>query len=195
MEKKYYIYEIPGVKIGCAWNVKRRVKGQGYTNYKILEHHNDIMEASKREIELQRKYGYKVDKIPYYKSVSNFTTEGCRKAGKISGKKNVESGHIASLGKKYGKINGKKAAESGQLASIASLGGKIGGKKNKESGQIAALGKANKKLTFEQAQEIREKFHKMDGGKYVRYNALAAHYNVSNTAIQNIIKNKTYTEK
>ena len=204
MEKKYYIYEIPGVKIGCTNNVKRRIeKQQGYTNYKVLEHHNDIMEASKREIELQRKYGYKVDTVPYYKTLLSPTTEGCRKAGKkagktavesgqlasiaslggkIQGKKNKESGHILNLGKKYGKINGKKAVESGQLASIQSLGGKI-------------AGKLRRKLTFEQAEEIRKKFQKMDGGKVERYDTLAAEYNVSRTIILFIIQNKTYKEQ
>jgi hypothetical protein len=162
MEKKYYIYEIPGVKIGCTWNVKRRVeKAQGYTDYKILEQHTDIMEASKREIELQKHYGYKVDKLPYYKTLLSGTDEGRSKAGIISG---------------------KKAAESGQLASIRGLGGKISGK-------------LKRKLTFNQAQEIKEKFQKMDGGKMERYDTLAAEYNVSNTAIRYIIKNKTYTEK
>ena len=185
--KTYYIYEIPGVKIGCTWNVERRVeKAQGYTNYKILEQHTDIYEASRREIELQKKYGYPVDRKPYWKTIKMASS-----GGKIGGKKNKESGHIANLG--------KKSVESGHLARIASLGGKNGGKiqgkKNKESGHIANLGKLKRKLTFEQAEEIREKFYKMDGGKMERYDTLAAHYNVSSTAILNIIQNKTYTEK
>jgi hypothetical protein len=175
MEKKYYIYEIPGVKIGCTENVKRRVKKvQGYTNYKILETHTDIMEASKREIELQRKYGYKVDTVPYYKTLLIQTTEGCRKGGK----KNVESGQIVALGKKYGKINGKKAVESGQIVALGKIQGKL-----------------NRKLTFEQAEEIRKKFTKMDGGKLVRYDTLAAEYNVSRTAIVFIIQHKRYKEQ
>jgi hypothetical protein len=178
MEKTYYIYEIPGVKIGCTYNLKKRIKKQGYVDYKILEQHTDIMEASKREIELQRKHGYKVDTIPYYKTLLIPTTEGCRKAGKLAGKRAVESGQLASVCSKGGKN-----------------GGKIQGKKNKESGQIVALGKASRKLTFEQAEEIREKFYKMDGGKMERYDTLAFQYNVSSSAIQFIIQNKTYTEK
>ena len=189
--KQYYIYEIPGVKIGCTENPKRRIETvQGYTNYKILEQHTDIIEASRREIELQKQYGYKVDTTPYYK-IYEQSIKG--------GKKNVESGHIANLGRKYGKLAGKKNKESGHMATIQSLGKKIGGKiqgkKNKESGQIAALGKSKRKLTFEQAEEIREKFYKMDGGKMERYNVLASQYNVSNSAIRYIIQNKSYTEK
>jgi hypothetical protein len=190
MEKKYYIYEIPGVKIGCTWNVQRRVQEQKCTQYKVLETHTDIYEASKREIELQKQYGYKLDKVPYYKTLLSGSDEGRSKGGKLQGKKNVENGHIVNLGKKYGKINGKKNVESGQLASVASLGGKIGGKIN---GKIN--GKLSRKLTFEQAEEIREKFTKMDGGKVERYDTLASQYNVSNTAIRYIITNQSYTEK
>jgi hypothetical protein len=168
--KKYYIYEIPGVKIGCTDNVKRRVKEQKCTQYKILEHHTDVMEASRREIELQKQYGYKVDKTPYYKTLLIQTTEGRSKAGR----KNKESGHMAALCEKYSKIQGKK---------------------HKESGHMASLGKLKRKLTFDQAEEIREKFTKMDGGKVERYDTLAAEYNVSNTGIRYIIKNQTYTEQ
>ena len=169
--KTYYIYEIPGVKIGCTDNVKRRVETvQGYTNYTILEQHTDVMEASRREIELQKKYGYPVDKAPYYKSVSNPTTEGSIKGGKLQGKKNKESGHLARI----------------WTFETRSKGGKISGKIN---------GKANRKLTFEQAEQIREKFQKMDGGKLVRYDTLASEYNVSPSAIRFIIQNKSYTEK
>jgi hypothetical protein len=200
MEKRYYIYEIPGVKIGCTWNVKRRVeKNQGYTNYIILETHTDIYEASRREIELQKKHGYRVDTKPYWKTIKMPTTEGSRKAGKKAGKKNKESGHMSNIGKKYGKTNGKingkiqgkKNVESGHMARI----GKIQGKKNVESGHMTALGKLSRKLTFEQAEQIREKFYKMDGGKMERYDTLASEYNVSQSIIWSIIKNKTYTEK
>jgi hypothetical protein len=38
----YYIYHIKGVKIGCSTQPKIRVKRQGYTEYEILETHNDI---------------------------------------------------------------------------------------------------------------------------------------------------------
>ena len=70
--KKYYIYHIKGIKIGCTQNPKIRInKNQGYTEWEILEEHIDILIASDREIELQKKYGYKVDKIPYWKSIEH----------------------------------------------------------------------------------------------------------------------------
>jgi hypothetical protein len=78
----YYIYHIPGVKIGCTDNVERRIEQQSFTNYEILEEHIDIYKASNRELYLQKQYGYKVDAIPYFKSVEQWGA----KAGKIGGK-------------------------------------------------------------------------------------------------------------
>jgi len=128
----YYIYHIPSVKIGCSTNPKTRVKRQGYTQYEILETHTDIYIASDREIELQKKYGYKLDTKPYYKTIKtvsmggkaciksrrnnkekweksllNFQIAGGKKQGIIQGKKNVESGLISALGKKNAEFNNR----------------------------------------------------------------------------------------
>lgn len=65
----YYIYHIAGKKIGCSSVIKRRIKEQRFSNYEILEQHNCIYTASKREQELQKQYGYSVDRIPYYESI------------------------------------------------------------------------------------------------------------------------------
>jgi hypothetical protein len=69
----YYIYHIPGVKIGCSQNIKKRMQSQKFSQYEIVEEHYDVYKASKREIELQKKYGYKVDRIPYYESLKRIT--------------------------------------------------------------------------------------------------------------------------
>jgi len=69
--KKYYIYHIPNVKIGCTTQVQYRVHKQGYSEFEILETHDDIDVASKRELELQKQYGYPVDIAPYSTSVKN----------------------------------------------------------------------------------------------------------------------------
>ena len=74
MSKIYYIYEIWGKKIGCAVDLERRIKYQNAFNggrYEVLEVHTDVMLASQREIELQEQYGYKVDNIPYWKTLIN----------------------------------------------------------------------------------------------------------------------------
>jgi hypothetical protein len=67
---KHYIYHIPGVKIGCTNNPERRtVKQQGATEWEVLEEHTDAKVASKREIELQKQYGYPIDKVEYWKTL------------------------------------------------------------------------------------------------------------------------------
>ena len=65
---KYYLYEIPGKKIGVTCDIYNRVTvQQGYKDheYKILEMSEDIDYISNREIELQKQYGYKVDRKLY----------------------------------------------------------------------------------------------------------------------------------
>ncbi len=68
----YYIYHIPGVKIGCTTNLHYRlVVQQNCTDYEVLEIHNDINVASQREIELQLNYGYGKDTINYVQTYSH----------------------------------------------------------------------------------------------------------------------------
>ena len=69
----YYLYHIPGKKIGVTRDLNNRVtKQQGYfpDEYEVLDHSNDIDYISKREIELQQSYGYKVDR-KLYKNLFN----------------------------------------------------------------------------------------------------------------------------
>ena len=64
----YCIYHIPGKKIGVTNNLEDRVtRQQGYTEdeYEILDMSDDICYISHREIELQKEYGYKVDRKLY----------------------------------------------------------------------------------------------------------------------------------
>jgi len=66
----YYIYHIPGKKIGVTTNLKNRVEdqqGYGPGEYEILARRHDISEAAKYEAIYQRMYGYPVDMIPYDK--------------------------------------------------------------------------------------------------------------------------------
>jgi NUMOD1 domain len=65
----YYIYHIPGVKIGCSINPKVRVKKQGYSDYELLETHTDIKIASIREIELQKQYGFNEHGCSYVQTI------------------------------------------------------------------------------------------------------------------------------
>ena len=65
----YYIYEIPGVKIGCtSLDDMSRPRSQSH-DFRIIEQHEDIMVASQRELELQKELGYPVDSHPYYEVI------------------------------------------------------------------------------------------------------------------------------
>ena len=64
----YYLYHIPGKKIGVTRNLNTRVTlMQGYkeSEYEVLDQSDDIDYISNREIELQQSYGYKVDRKLY----------------------------------------------------------------------------------------------------------------------------------
>ena len=64
----YYLYHIPGKKIGVTRDLNTRVTLiQGYkeNQYEVLEQSEDIDYISDREIELQKSYGYKVDRQSY----------------------------------------------------------------------------------------------------------------------------------
>ena len=64
----YYLYHIPGKKIGVTRDLNNRVTLiQGYKEheYEVLEQSEDIDYISDREIELQKSYGYKVDRKLY----------------------------------------------------------------------------------------------------------------------------------
>ena len=71
----YYLYHIPGKKIGVTCNLNKRVTLiQGYKEgeYEVLEQSEDIDYISDREIELQLSYGYKKDR-KLYKNLFNKT--------------------------------------------------------------------------------------------------------------------------
>ena len=74
MNKEYVLYHIPGKKIGVTNDLYNRVeKQQGYEvgEYEILDSSTDIDYISKRELELQKKYGYRVDMKPYSELFNN----------------------------------------------------------------------------------------------------------------------------
>ena len=64
----YYLYHIPGKKIGVTRDLNTRVTLiQGYkeNEYEVLEQSDDIDYISDREIELQKSYGYRRDRTLY----------------------------------------------------------------------------------------------------------------------------------
>ena len=72
----YYIYHIPGKKIGVTRDLKYRVEEQqGYTpdEYDIIMKSDNINYISEQELYLQKLYGYRVDEVPYNKLKFNNT--------------------------------------------------------------------------------------------------------------------------
>tara|TARA_R100000152_G_C6777973_1_gene208252 strand:+ start:461 stop:1204 length:744 start_codon:yes stop_codon:yes gene_type:complete len=67
----YYVYHIPGVKVGCTTNLQKRVTDQqGYNSneYEVLLETKDINEASIKEQVSQLEFGYKKD-LKLYKNL------------------------------------------------------------------------------------------------------------------------------
>jgi len=64
----YYLYHIPGKKIGVTRDLENRVeKQQGYNEgeYEIILQTDDITIVSELEIQYQKALGYRVDEVPY----------------------------------------------------------------------------------------------------------------------------------
>ena len=124
----YYVYHIPGIKIGCTTDLNKRMKDQGFTNWEILWQEDGDYEfgwiAGNKEIELQKEYALPIDDVNYQISRNNR-----REGGKIGGLKAKESGQLLAAAKNSGKIRGpiqgRKNVESGHLSSITPKSGSI----------------------------------------------------------------------
>jgi len=81
---KYYLYHIPGKKIGVTTNLEERVeRQQGYDKgeYQVIMSTTDIDLVSEKEISLQKALGYRVDRKLYkdlYKPVNQITINNMR---------------------------------------------------------------------------------------------------------------------
>ena len=154
------------------------------------------------------------ENIKEYIKSDNFKISS-KLGGKVAGQKNVESGHLIQLAKKLkktghykklGKLHGGKAfnriwkENPEQLIQACIKGGKVAGQKNVESGHMykiqkqgcflggKATAKKYRKLTFEQAQEIRQLYAT---GEYSQ-RVLAKKYKVTRGIVVKIIKNESY---
>ena len=70
----YYLYHIPGKKVGVTTNLEERVhKQQGYYpgEYEIIEQSDDIEFISEGERIMQKFYGYRVDDVLYSELMIN----------------------------------------------------------------------------------------------------------------------------
>jgi NTP pyrophosphatase (non-canonical NTP hydrolase) len=79
MEKTiYYLYHIPGKKIGVTRNLRNRLTiQQGYQTgeYEVLDSSEDIDYISERELELQLIYGYKIDRQSYKNLINKYKNQ------------------------------------------------------------------------------------------------------------------------
>jgi len=140
----YNIYHIPEFvysdgsigKIGVSNNVKQRMKQQGYTikDVEVLEEHTDIYEVSNREQELQKQYGYRVDTIPYWKTIKNGLKQSIQSKQRVA--KNMSKGLTKEQRSKGSKLTYKTNKESGHMAKFHKMGGKAAGKIHAESGHM-----------------------------------------------------------
>lgn len=120
--KKHYIYEIKGVKVGCTKDVDYRIKMykgkytlEDLIVLEVLEDKTDI-EAGEIERQYQKKLGYLVDKVPYHKS-----KKGLSQKGKIGAEKCHETNRKNKTGVCYNK-------------ELQSMGGEISAEVNRKNG-------------------------------------------------------------
>jgi hypothetical protein len=160
----YYIYLIPGVKIGCTMDLEKRMNDQGFTEWDILWQQKGNYEfgwvAGDKEKELQELYGLPIDKN-HYMIARNARLKGTLKAVET----NRERGHMQLI----------STFES------RSRGGKKSGLKPKIH---------LRKLTYEQAEEIRKEYAIGN----ISQRELAKKYNSNHTTISKIIKRILYNE-
>lgn len=103
----YYIYHIPGKKVGCTKRLEQRLKEQKLklSDCDRIITTSCIKKASQIELELQIEYGYKTDAINYEK-MYEFSKKGCRTnitpEIRAKGLKNRGIAGATALKEKYG---------------------------------------------------------------------------------------------
>jgi NTP pyrophosphatase (non-canonical NTP hydrolase) len=107
----YYLYHIPGKKIGVTRDLNTRVTLiQGYkeNEYEVLEQSDDIDFISDREIELQKSYGYKVDRKLYKNLFKNMNINATEQTSTFPCPANKLKGHLMdNIGLSWETLHGK----------------------------------------------------------------------------------------
>ena len=107
----YYLYHIPGKKIGVTRDLNTRVTlMQGYKEgeYEVLEQSDDIDFISDREIELQKSYGYKVDRKLYKNLFKNMNINATEQTSTFPCPANKLKGHLMdNIGLSWKTLHGK----------------------------------------------------------------------------------------
>lgn len=167
----YTIYHIHGIKIGCTTDLIKRMADQGFTEWEILWQQEGDYEfgwtAGDIEKELQKQYGYKVDKNHYQKS---------REVRRQQGLINLETGHWKS-------INQYKTLTKGQPITESQLRAR----KSNNLIRSSAGGKTHRKLTIQQAEEI---IQLRKQGIYLK--DIAKIYDLTVSSISKIARGQSY---
>ena len=107
----YYLYHIPGKKIGVTRDLNTRVTlMQGYKEgeYEVLEQSDDIEFISDREIELQKSYGYKVDRKLYKNLFKKMNINATEQTSTFPCPANKLKGHLMdNIGLSWKTLHGK----------------------------------------------------------------------------------------
>ena len=107
----YYLYHIPGKKIGVTRDLNTRVTlMQGYKEgeYEVLEQSDDIDFISDREIELQKSYGYKVDRKLYKNLFKKMNINATEQTSTFPCPANKLKGHLMdNIGLSWKTLHGK----------------------------------------------------------------------------------------
>jgi len=107
----YYLYHIPGKKIGVTRDLNTRVTLiQGYKEgeYEVLEQSDDIDYISDREIELQKSYGYKTDRKLYKNLFNKMKINATEQTSTFPAPLNKLKGHLMdNIGLKWRTYQGQ----------------------------------------------------------------------------------------
>jgi NTP pyrophosphatase (non-canonical NTP hydrolase) len=93
----YYLYHIPGKKIGVTRDLNTRVtliQGYNPSEYEVLDQSDDIDYISDKEIELQKSYGYKVDRKKYKNLFKKMTINVTEQTSTFAIPLNKLKGHL-----------------------------------------------------------------------------------------------------
>jgi hypothetical protein len=165
----YYLYHIKGKKWGCAENLERRLKNQGYSidNLDRLIIVGNIDMASDMEKQLNIEYGYPWNDAVDYRQLCQMA----KKSGKLQ-RTQKQINALSNIGKKTGPKNILKAIEA----------------------RDPYIGESNPRATLTESQviDIRKEFDNPNNIRYGILIKLASQYNTTIHAIRKVCYRTTW---
>ena len=177
----YYVYHIVGVKIGCTTELEERMSDQGFTEWEILWQEEGDYEfgwtAGDKELELQKEYGYEVDRTHY-----QVVRENRRRGGIIGGSVKGAKLTFTQEHKKRLSLSSKgipKSTKHKESISIANIGN-----------QNAVKSKSKRDMEFQQKIDAFKEWSSLlsDYNNGMSFRKLAIKYNLCRYFISKVIK-------